>query len=135
MENLARPQTISYSTAWQYIYKRGFSDPYKGKPKKRQERTLPAHKENLGITNYWQSSLKNEINIWTLIQCWIEHWIIPQGLTQAVPVCISFTLGALSLKPSFSVQIEKVYTVAGSRLENVAASWTTFWTYQSKRIN
>lgn len=35
-------------------------------------------------------------------------------LTQAVPVCISFVLGVLSLKPSFSVRIEKVYTVAGS---------------------
>lgn len=52
MENLARPQAISSSTACQYIYKRGFSDPYKGKKKKRQEMTLTAHKENLGLINY-----------------------------------------------------------------------------------
>lgn len=52
MENLARPQAITHSTDWQYMYKRGYSNPCSRKQKKREEMTLPAHKENLGRMNY-----------------------------------------------------------------------------------
>lgn len=44
------------------------------------------------------------------------------------PVSISFVTKILSLKPSFSVRIVKLYSLPGVRLENVAVSCLTFWT-------
>lgn len=48
--------------------------------------------------------------------------------TVVSPVSISFVTKILSLKPSFSVRIVKLYSLPGVRLENVAVSCLTFWT-------
>lgn len=45
-----------------------------------------------------------------------------------LPVSMSFVTKTLSLKPSFSVRIAKLYSLPGMRLENVAVSCFTFWT-------
>lgn len=48
--------------------------------------------------------------------------------TQVSPVSISLVTKMLSLKPSFSVRIVKLYSLPGIRSENVAVSCLTFWT-------
>lgn len=125
MENLTRPRQ-SATLLSNNTYTKKVVLTHIRRNRKRQEKTLSGHKENLGKMYYLLNLLQKrankqktpQINIWTLNKT--------GSVCMAVPVCISFMLGVLSLKPSFSVRIEKVYTVAGSRLENVAASCTTF---------